>query len=368
MPSTNSNLPTFTFARRTTVMPPKRIWHLDVPATYAIPPAGCHLTIALATHHPLAHSADAGPEIVLACAGGHPVWFAEIAQQGRQNSLPMVWVPNGGAPATSAHLTAVQIRVIDGPIQAFDLPEQAHLAKTLADLPDMTNYRGSGILGVATELDVPTASAVQTILGQAGSTSTGAKGYEPDAQLITTTVLERVPGQVGYWYATQHDQPYWALEVPHSYCPPLPRHRLTAFVMTVGDHSPIRPGDLVFAFARSRLTMVGRVKGSSTPAELKMSIEVSADPKKCRGYITTAEFEVLDIDPEEFYEEGDGFFLDQLSTYISTLFPGRADCSFGDARPFDAAMGDFIALTLDLLNDEDSQSPAQARAELHSAN
>jgi hypothetical protein len=116
--------------------------------------------------------------------------------------------------------------------------------------------------------------------------------------------------------------------------------------MTVGHHRPMRPGDLVFAFARKRLVLVARATGSSTPAELKMSVEVSADPRDYRSYITTAEVEVLPLDLQDLYDGGEEFLLDNLGTYLGTLFPGGQDVSFGDARPFSEFFGTYIVGTL----------------------
>lgn len=60
----------------------QRVWHLDVPLTYPAQPLGRQLTIALATPTPLVLSSDACPDLVVACAGGIPVWAAEVTRAG----------------------------------------------------------------------------------------------------------------------------------------------------------------------------------------------------------------------------------------------------------------------------------------------
>lgn len=324
------------------------VWHLDVPVTYPVPPAGHYLSIGLATPSPLTRQANADPEIVIACAGGRVVWAAEVMRQSDPTSQPMVLLPSDSPSVNRIHLTTALICIIDSPIHTFCQPEHEPLAQEIADLSDAHNIPGPALLGAATQLDASIARGVCAILGPVENARVRATGCEPNMPPISMTSPRRGQGQGRIWCATQVNHPYWALEVPHNYCPPRPHHRLTVFMMTVGHQSPVHPGDLVFAFARERLTMVARVIGSRTPPELKMSIEISADPKDCRSFVTTAEIEVLDIYPDDLYEQGDDLLLDELRTYLGRFFPCRNDLSNGDARPFNDALGNWIASTLEL--------------------
>ncbi len=320
----------------------RRVWHLDVPLTYPALPVGHQLTIALATPHPLVLSSSTSPDLVLACVGGIPVWVAEVTRAGAPASLPMVLLHDVSPTRTGIHITAAQVRVIDGPIPAFGQPEHAHLVQALADLSEDSSNPGPCLLGAATQLDAPIAREVSALFVPVSHAPAQATEGNPDAPAFDI--------------ALQHAQPYWALEVPHNYCPSPAHNRLTLFVMTVGHHRPMRPGDLVFAFARKRLVLMARATGSSTPAELKMSVEVSADPRDYRSYITTAEVEVLALDLHDLYDDGQEFLLDNLDTYLDTLFPGDQDMSFGDARPFSDYFGNHIVHTLGLNDDKEEVS------------
>ncbi len=349
MSTTTTNLTNFTSASLAATTPTQRAWHLDVPLTYPVPTAGQRLTLMLATPKPLDPVADACPDQIIACAGGVPVWVAEVTQAGAPALLPMVLLNASAPPRSDIHLTAAQVRVIDAPIQAFGQPEQTSLAHALAAVSDTSNNPGPGILGAATQLDAPIALAVAALVGPTKATSAWTPENATSAPTTAITSPRRGPQPADYCRCGfDHAQPYWAIEVPHSYCPPSPHYRLTGPVMTIGHHRPMRPGDLLFAFARGKLVQVARATGSSTPAELKVSIEISADPKQCRGYATTAEVEMLELDLQKLYDEGDEFVLDELESYLCNLFPGPKDCSFGDARPFADWLGICIAHTLGL--------------------
>ena len=352
MSTTISTLTSFTASSLTTTTPTPRVWHLDVPLTYPTPPLGHQLTVTLVSPHPLAPAADACPDLVIACAGGVPVWVAEVTQAGAPASLPMALLRHEGTTQKCTHLTAAHVRVIDLPIHALRQPEQASLAQAIAAVSDTSNDPGPGILGAATQLDAPTSQAVSALL--ALSIRPAARAAEHEAMSATASVPRRATWDAEYcWCGYDHAQPYWAIEVPHNYSPPSPHVRLTVFVMTVGHHRPMRPGDLVFAFARGKLVQVARATGTGTPAELKVSIETSADPKDHRAYVTTADVEILELDLQNLYDEGDEFVLHNLDIHLTSLFPRRQDRSFGDARPFEDWLGTCIASTLDLLNDEE---------------
>ncbi len=329
--------------------PAQRVWHLDVPITYPVPPVGQQLTLTLVTPHPIAPAADDNPDQIIACAGGVPVWVAEVTQAGAPALLPMVLL-NGNAPSRAdTHLIPAQVRIIDAPIHAFGQPEQASLAQALAAVSDTSNNPGPGILGAATELEPPIARVASALL--APTLLKSARLPKGTLSAPTTAIAGRLCGPRPAEYCRcgfDHAQPYWAIEVPHNYCPPSPHARLTVPVMTIGHHRPMRTGDLLFAFARGKLVQIARTTGSGTPGELKVSIETSADRKQYRGYVTTAEVEILELDLQTLYDDGDEFVLDELDSYLNDLFPGPTDCAFGDARPFADWLGSCIAHTLGL--------------------
>lgn len=332
----------FNSSSPTDTAPSPRVWHLDVPLTYPTPQLGRQLTIALVSPHPLTPAADASPDLLIACAGGVPVWVAEVTQAGAPASLPMALLRQEGSTQKCTHLTAAHVRVIDLPIHAFRQPEQASLDQAIATVSDTSDNPGPGILGAATQLDHPTAKAVSALL--APSITLARSVAEHKAGSATTAGLSSDPLHAEFCeYGHDHAQSHWAIEVPHNYSPPSPHSRLTVFVMTIGHHRPMRRGDLVFAFARGKLVQVARATGTGTPAELKVSIETSADPKDYRAYVTTAEVEIQELNPQDLYDEGDEFVLDNLDIHLTSLFPRQQDCSFGDARPFEDWLGASIA-------------------------
>ncbi len=372
MSTAPSNLTSFAPTNPTSSAPTRRVWHIDVPLTYPAPPIGRQMTIALITPCALPPATDACPDLVIACARGIPVWMAEVTQAGAPASLPMALLGRHEAPwHVYAHLTAAQVRVIDWPIHAFSQPQLAGLAQAIADASDTSNEPTPGTRGAATLLDATIASAVSELLAPTAptlSTST-ASGSEVPSKTISMP-RDGQHQSTSCQCAENHIEPYWAIEIPHNYSPAYPHCRLTVFVMTVGHHRAMRPGDLVFGFAQGKLELVARAIGSSTPPELKVSINVSADPRYPRGYITTAEVEVLELDLQSLYDDwdasndGDTFMFDILRNEVSSLFPGPRDCSFGDARPCSDLLGRVIAHGLGLLHDDQVEDSTATSASI----
>lgn len=331
MSTTISTLTSFSASSLTT----PRVWHLDVPLTYPTPPIGHRLTLALATSQPLPPLACDSQALILAFAGGLPVWAAELVYDDAPASLPMLLTPNSAPAVPRIHLTAAIVRVIDVPLDALCQPSQEALANALADLSKASDGYGPGVFGAATELTEPIAAEVLTLLFPASK----------DPALAVEQATER-PAAPPTLPPINHN--YWALAVPHNFCPPAAFSKLTVFAMTVNHHSPIYPGDLVFAFARGRLSMAARVTCSTMPPELQVSVEISPNPTDSRGYITTAEVEILPVDTDDLYGCDETFLLDELGAYVDTLLKRQYDLSWGDARPFKYMLGDLIADRLSL--------------------
>ncbi len=126
-----------------TTSPSPRRWHLDVPLSYPVPPAGTPLTVVLATPLPIDLPAD---ELVVGYALGRPVLVAQVEALAVPAALAMSVVPNSDPMAARVHLSAVRCRVLD--TDPCQFPPQAPTGSST----------GAGLLGAATPVSSPIAA------------------------------------------------------------------------------------------------------------------------------------------------------------------------------------------------------------------
>lgn len=140
-----------------TLHPGVQFWHLDVPLTYPLLPAGAVFTLALGTDLPLAAESAAG-DLVLGLAEGRLVMAAQIENHDAPPALPMVVEHFTEAVCRRTHLTAVRVRAIDILTDVFHLPHWPEFERQQPD-GDATS-----IFGVATRLPPDVAGDLAKLL------------------------------------------------------------------------------------------------------------------------------------------------------------------------------------------------------------
>lgn len=140
-----------------TLHPGVQFWHLNLPLTCPIPPAGTVFTLALATDLPLAAESVAG-DIVLGLAEGKLVMAAQVDNHGAPTALPMVVDHATDSVCRHTHLTAVRVRAIDAFMEFFHPPHWPEFEREQAE-GDLTS-----IFGAATRLPPEVAEDLLTNL------------------------------------------------------------------------------------------------------------------------------------------------------------------------------------------------------------